>query len=193
MNKFSLSDFISFHKPKDRSLFAIAIDGRGASGKSVLADHIKKLLPGFIILNGDDYFEPVENQIVWGAFNDKRFKHDVIEPLKHGNSFIYRPYNWRSEPHISERLISITEGFCLERCFSFAFDLDWDLKIWVETPKEMCLERGVARESMPHERALAAWRDVWQLAEDAYIQNFNPASKANLVIDGTKPFEEQVV
>ena len=192
MDKFSLRDFISSHKPKNGSFFAIAIDGRGGSGKSVLADHIRRLLPDFTVLNGDDYFEPVENQIVWGVFNDQRFKHDVIEPLKRGSSLIYRPYNWQSEPHISERPISITTGLCLERCFSFALDLDWDLKLWVEAPKAVCLERGVARESVPRERALVAWRDIWQPTEDAYIQDFNPVSKADLVIVGTKPFEEQI-
>ena len=160
MSSFSLGDFIHFHVPKNRRFFAIAIDGRGASGKSALADSIKKLLPDFVELNGDDYFEPVENQVVWGAFNDERFIRDVIEPLKHGNSFVYQPYDWHGKLHISKRPTSITKGFCLERCFSFAFDLDWDLKIWVETPKEVCLERGVARESLPHERALAAWRDI---------------------------------
>ena len=32
--------------------------------------------------------------------------------------------------------------------FRFDFDLDWDIKIWVEAPKEVCLERGLARENM---------------------------------------------
>jgi uridine kinase len=192
MNRFSLGDFLSSHNPKNTRFFTIAIDGRGASGKSVLADHIKKLLPDFVVLHGDDYFEPIENQVVWGAFNDERFIFDVIEPLKHGNSFVYQPYDWHRKQHILKQPTGITRGFCLERCFSFAFDLDWDLKIWVETPKEVCLERGVARESLPHECALAVWRDVWQPAEDVYIQNFHPMGKADLILDGTKPFEEQI-
>jgi len=188
---FSLQRFLHARQPKNGRFFTIAIDGRGASSKSALTEYLKKLLPDFVILNGDDYFEPIDNPDVWGNFNDERFKQDVIEPLKHGNAFTYRPYNWHTEPHISERQITVTKCFCLERCYSFTFDLDWDLKIWVETPKDMCLERGLARESMPHDRALKAWQ-VWQAAEDKYIQAFSPANKADLVIDGTKPFEGQI-
>ena len=154
--------------------------------------YLQKLLPGFTFLNGDDYFEPVKNQIVWGAFNDKRFREDIIEPLKKGSSFIYRPYDWRKEPHITERPVTIKNGFCLERCFSFNFDLDWDSKIWVKAPKEVCLERGLARENMPRERVLKAWR-IWQSAEDEYILKVKPQEIADIVVDGTKPFEEQLI
>lgn len=192
MNSFPLTNFIRTHQPKNGRFFTIAIDGRGASGKSVLADYVKKLLPDFVVLNGDDYFEPVEHQVVWGAFNDDRFQHDVIEPLQHGSHFVYQPYDWHNEPHITKQPITVTNGFCLERCYSFTFDLNWDLKIWVETPKETCLERGVARESIPQEQALVAWRDAWQPAEGAYIAKYHPQALADVVIDGTKPFKEQM-
>ncbi len=187
-----LKDFVSSKEPKNGRFYTIAIDGRGGSGKTVFAEYLKKLVPDFIFLNGDDYFEPVENQIVWGAFNDARFRQDIIKPLQHGNSFIYRPYDWHKEPHISEQPTAITKGFCLERCFSFDFDLDWDLKIWVEAPKEVCLERGLAREHMPRERVLAAWQ-IWQVAEDNYIAQKQPEELADIVIDGTRPFKGQLV
>lgn len=192
MTKFLIDSFLASHTPHNRRFFTIAIDGRGASGKSALAEYIKRLLPDFVVLNGDDYFEPVENKIEWGDFNDERFAYDIIEPLQHDNSFTYRPYDWHTKPHITEKQVTIDRGFCLERCFSFKCDLDWDLKIWVETPREVCLTRGLAREKMPRERVLAAWRDVWQPAEDSYIQSFAPMDKADLVLDGTRPFEEQI-
>jgi len=192
MKVFDLDHYFATYEPNNGRFFTIAIDGRGASGKSALAEYLKKLLPDFVILNGDDYFEPINHQDVRGDFNDERFKQDIIAPLNHGNMFPYRPYDWHAEPHISERQVTVTKGFCLERCCSFTFDLDWDLRIWVETPKDTCLERGLARENMPRDRVLKAWQ-VWQAAEDKYIQDFNPASKAGLVVDGTKPLEEQII
>lgn len=180
------------HAPRNSRFFTIAIDGRGASGKSAFAEYIKQLLPDFVILNGDDYFEPIDHPEVWGDFNNERFEQDVIEPLKHSNTFLYRPYDWHAEPHISEQTVTVTKGFCLERCYSFTFDLDWDLKIWVETPKNICLERGLAREAMPRDKVLKAWQ-YWQAVENKYIQSFDPTNKASLVIDGTEPFEEQVI
>jgi uridine kinase len=187
----SIQEFLATHHPKNGRFFTIAIDGRGGCGKSTLAELLKTKFPDFVVLNGDDYFEPIDDSTVWGEFNDDRFANDVIEPLKSGNSFIYRPYDWHADPHITERKLEITKGFILERCYSFQFDLDWDLKIWVETPKEVCLERGIVREMMPREKVIPAWK-VWQAKEDAYIRDFKPQEKADIVIDGTNPFEEQL-
>ena len=131
----NIQTFLTTNQPKNGRYFTIAIDGRGGSGKTSFAELLKIQLPDFVVLNGDDYFEPIEDPIVWGEFNDERFASDVIQPLKFGNSFIYRPYDWYANPHITERKIRITKGFILERCYAFRFDLDWDLKIWVETPK----------------------------------------------------------
>lgn len=187
-----IQNFLQTHKPKNGRFFAIAIDGRGGSGKSTFTELLKAKLPGFVVLNGDDYFEPTDDPVVWGDFNDERFNHDVIEPLKQGNSFTYRPYDWHTDPHITERNIQVTKGFCLERNYSFKFNLDWDLKIWVETPKEVCLKRGLARENLPLEKTIPAWK-VWQQREDEYIRDFKPQEKADIVTDGARPFEEQVL
>lgn len=191
MNRQRIQGLLAARKPKNGRFFTIAIDGRGGSGKSTFAELLKAELSGFVVLNGDDYFEPGDDPIVWGDFNDERFAHDVIEPLKTQNSFTYQPYDWHADPHITEKNIQVTEGFCLERCYAFKFNLDWDIKIWVETPKEICLERGIAREHMPKDRVLAAW-NIWQQQEDGYIRDFKPQEKADIVIDGTKPFEEQL-
>lgn len=178
--------------PKNRIFYLIAIDGRGGSGKTILSEYLQKLLPDFIFLNGDDYFEPVKNEIVWGKFNNNRFRTEVIKPIKEGEKTVnYRPYNWHTDPHIIDKTIKIQQGVCIERCFSFAFDLGWDLRIWVETPKSICLQRGLEREHMPRDRVLDAW-EAWQTAEDRYIARAKPEEVANIIVDGTKPFEEQI-
>lgn len=184
-------DFFATHQPKNGRFFTIAIDGRGGSGKSTFAELLKTKLPDFTVLNGDDYFEPIKDPIVWGEFNDERFTQGVLQPLKRGNAFVYPPYDWHAEPHIVEEKIAVAKGFCLERCYSLQLGLDWDLKIWIETPKKACLERGLARENMPPEKTIPAWR-LWQAKEDAYIRDFCPQEKADVVIDGLKPFEDQL-
>jgi hypothetical protein len=178
--------------PKNKQFYCVAIDGRGASGKSVLAEHLRGLLPEFLILPGDDYFEPTPHRLEWGDFNDRRFIEDVIEPLRNEPTFLYRPYDWHTEPHITEQRLSAANGFCLERCFSFTFGLDWDLKIWVETPKELCLERALVRENLPKDLVLRVWQEVWQPLEDRYIREHRPKETADVVLDGTQPFETQV-
>jgi uridine kinase len=126
MSPFSLHNFLTTHHPKNGHFFTIAIDGRDGSGKSTFAELLKSKLPGFIVLNGDDYFEPIDDPIVWGKFNDQRFINDVVNPIKHGNTFTYRPYDWHTEPHITKKQITVEQGICLERCQVFTFDLDWD-------------------------------------------------------------------
>ncbi len=193
MKKFSINTFLNSRKPKNGRFYTVAIDGRGGSGKTHLANYLKNLLPDFVFLNGDDYFEPMENDVAWGVFNDKRFIEDVIKPLKTGDNFVHRPYNWHSFPHITEEPIEVKKGVCIERCFSFDFDLNWDLKIWVETPKEICLRRGIAREHMAEEVVIKVWRDVWQPKEDEYIAQYEPQKQADFVIDGTKAFNLQLI
>jgi uridine kinase len=179
--------------PHNGKYYLVAVDGRGGSGKTRLAAYLPNLLKDFTFIEGDDYFEPNDDPRTWGDFNDDRFIEDVIKPLKSGPIFHYRPYDYDNQVILEGRLINIEKGLCLERCYSFAFDLDWDLKIWVETPRDICLERGLARDNdIGMDRALVAWRDVWQPREDVYIHGVNPLKAADIVIDGTRPFDEQV-
>jgi uridine kinase len=177
--------------PKNGKFYLVAVDGRGGSGKTTLSNLLLAVLPEFVLLHGDDYFEPANNGIAWGYFNDKRFVKDVVKPLEAGKGFTYRPYDWHTDPHTSNQQITVEHGLILERGYSFDFPLNWDLKIWVETPREVCLERGLEREHMEIERSKKAW-EVWQKAEDDYVHRFRPQETADLVLDGAKPFSEQL-
>jgi uridine kinase len=68
------------------------------------------------------------------------------------------------------------------------------LGILVNTPREVCLERGISRDMQTgksKEEVLRLWTD-WLDAEDVYFAQGKPQSYANIVVDGTKPFEEQI-
>lgn len=178
--------------PKNGKFYTVAIDGRAGSGKTTFAKELSKLLPEFKFLNGDDYFEPSKSKLVWGSFNDQRFIKDVIKPLQKGSSFAYRPYDWHATPPITTEMITIKDGVCLERCYSFKFELEWDLKIWVEAPRDLCLKRGVARERLPKETVIKTWTEVWQPLEDEYIEKYSPQKSADIIIDGTEAFATQL-
>ena len=185
-------EMVGQKSPKNGKFYTIAIDGRGGSGKTTLAKYMETFLPGFVFLNGDDYFEPANDGVAWGAFNEERFYSDVIRPIQTGvKNFIMHPYDWHAIPHMRDISINISKGICLERSFSFEFKVDWDYKIWVETPKSICLERGLVREHMSKEKSLKAWL-VWQVREDIYINENRPQKTANVIIDGAKPFESQI-
>ena len=189
----NLQEKIYSKPPKNGSYYVIAIDGRGGAGKSTLTEHIATLLPNFTVINGDDYFEPDDTTIAFGSFNDERFIKDVIKPLSDGRKiFEYHPYDKEVNPPIREETLKIDEGVIIERSFSLSFNLDWDLTIWVETPQQLALDRSQERDEMPLDEGLEQWEVVWKPKEEAYFNKVKPLETADIVIDGTKSFSEQV-
>jgi uridine kinase len=194
MKPVSIEELIESKPPKNDKFYLVAIDGRGGSGKTSLTKYLSRLLREFTVINGDDYFEPDDTTIAFGSFNDARFFNDVINPLQRTKTIInFRPYDWDAKPPITERKLHITSGLIIERCFSFAFKLDWDFKIWIDAPKDLALHRGIERDKMPKEEVIRLWEELWQPKEDNYIKDINPLQTADLVIDGTKSFEQQII
>jgi len=189
----SLKDRLLSSPPKNGKYYIIAIDGRGGAGKTSLSMYLQKLLPGFCFVCGDDYFEPVSHPIAWGGYNEERFDRDVIRPLQQTKTDLdYQPYDWVKHPHISDHEIKIDKGVFIDRCYSFSFELNFDLKIWVETPRDITLNRGISRSSMPKEKAELVWRELWKPMEDKYIEDIMPLDTSDIVIAGDKPFENQI-
>lgn len=179
--------------PKNGKFYIVAIDGRGGASKTTLTEYIETLLPDFSVLNGDEYFEPDDNTIAFGSFNDERFEKEVLSQLREEKSeFIYHPYRWGDKEPMSDKNLKITAGSIVERSGSFAFNLNFDFKIWVETPAKLALQRGQERDEMPLEQGYRSWKEVWQPQEDAHFNKVKPLETADIVIDGTRSFEEQV-
>ena len=172
----------------------ICIDGRGASGKTSLAEFLASRLHGFTLVHGDDYFEPHDDPITWGDFNEDRFDADVLRRVRLGDREIpLRPFDFPNGRIGDEQVLAVASGLVIERWFGFSLDVPWDITIWVETPPSLCLARGLARDGgvALGEQARLAWETVWQPREDRYIEAVNPMESADFVVDGTRPFEEQ--
>jgi uridine kinase len=167
----AIHERLTTHLPENGRFYTVAIDGRGGSGKTQLASLLSVRLPSFLIINGDDYFEPLQ---------------------RGSNHVVYQPYDFEHGALRARQEEVIKLGVCIERCFSLGFPIDWDLKIWVETPKEVCLSRGIARGLMPRDCVIAVWEQVWQPREDRYIETIQPRELAYLVIDGTRTFGDQI-
>jgi uridine kinase len=107
--------------------------------------------------------------------------------------FTIRPFDFPKGELGPPNHLNINRGVIIERCFTFELPVDWDIKIWVETPKTICLERGLQREGAKvlGERATTAWSQVWQPRESRYIANLQPLEIADYVLDGTQPFENE--
>jgi len=67
--------------------------------------------------------------------------------------------------------------------------------IFVDTPEEICLNRGIKRDvstGKPQEELEKLWQQ-WLGEENVYFKRDQPKRYADLVIDGTKPFEKQII
>ena len=190
--KVNLLEKLIATQPKVGEITFIAVDGHGGSGKSTLAKILAEKLNAQIIHTDD--FAGWDNPLNWYP---KVIK-EVFEPIANGaKTLSYQPASWwenhHPEPVVNQPVadIMILEGVSSSRK---EFQDYISFSIFVDTPREICLQRGVERDlstGKNKEEITAMW-EKWFEEENVYIQRDNPKENADLVIDGTKPFDEQI-
>jgi uridine kinase len=154
----------------------MAVDGPGGAGKSTFAARLSDALDGMPVVHTDDFAswnEPIE----WWP----RLLEDVLEPLAGGRAARFQPYNWVTRSRDSWIEIDapriILEGVSANR---LAFSPHVAFAIWIETPRQVRLARGLERDgAQMHDQ----W-SVWMAAEDAYIKLEAPDERSDLVVSG---------
>lgn len=160
-----------------RTMF-IGIDGRAGSGKSTLARWLEQEVAGAIVVAVDDFSGPRMAEWDW-----LRFRAQVLDPLSRGQAARYQRWDWDGDVGAEWRDVEpggpvIVEGVSSTRD---EVGVPWDARIWVDTPREICLARGVERDG---ETMRKQWTDVWIPSEDAYIATQTPDLRADIVISG---------
>jgi uridine kinase len=180
-------------KPKVGEITFIAIDGRGGSGKSTLAKWISERLKAEIIQTDD--FANWDNPLSWWPF----LLEQVFQPIKSGAKTIsYARSKWW-ENHFPVPAIDqpVTPVMILEGVGSSRRQLrDYiSLSIFVDTPKDICLQRGINRDnrSGKSERELIRMWEGWFVEEDRYFERDQPKQHADISVVGTKAFEDQLL
>jgi uridine kinase len=179
-------------KPRVGEVTFIAIDGHGGSGKSSLAKLLSQKLDAKVIRTDD--FASWDNTLDWWPVVIER----VFDPIIGGTKLLsYQPTSWWADHHpeaIFDQPVTnlmILEGLSSSRK---EFEDYISFSIFVETPKDTCLVRGVERDvgnGKDKDELTLLW-EKWLAEEDVYLSNHNPKAKADLVIDGTKPFQDQI-
>jgi uridine kinase len=154
-------------------LVLVGIGGHGGAGKSTLANAI----PDAVVVGTDEFWDG-------SGFDLRRLRREVFDPLRAGDSARFASFDWaagqpRGQRDVEPRGVVVVEGVCaLHRMFRD----DYQLRIWVDAPREVRLERGVARDG---EAARSTWEDVWMPREDRYVASDDPVSAADLIVDGS--------
>lgn len=127
----------------------------------------------------------------------KAFINNVIYPVTTGsNSLSYSRAKWWPE-HDPKPIIDqpVTPIMIVEGVGSSRKELrDYmSIKIFVDTPRSICIERGLARDrgmgGKSEEEIVALW-EQWLKWDDEYFAKDNPQSIADTIVDGTKPYDD---
>ncbi len=160
---------------RERTLTLVGIGGHGGAGKSTLAG----LIPDARVVPTDAFWNG-------SSFEIDRIRADVIDPLVAGATARFATWDWAAgRPGATRALepdgLVVVEGVCaLHRELRDAYAV----RIWVDAPEDVRLERGVARDG---EAARSTWLEVWMPSEARYVERDRPVECAHLVVDGTAP------
>lgn len=157
----------------ERPLVLVGIGGRGGAGKSTLAE----ALPGAQVVQTDAFWDGT-------GFDLARLHREVLEPLVRGETARYAAYDWGARAPAGVRTVEpcglvVIEGVCaLHRMFRDAYQV----RVWVEAPRDLRLARGVARDG---EEARSVWEERWMPSEDRYVERDDPIPSAHVIVDGS--------
>lgn len=194
MNKITRDELLTEIKKRITHPFIIGIDGGGGSGKSTLADFIKINLDHVTIIHMDDFYYPASKIIqispyqkkIGADFDWKRLLIQVLLPASKGINGAYQKYDWQKDM-ISDEFNQVPNKGVLvvEGCYSIRKELKhlYNLKIWVDTPRDVRLQRGLNRDGAG---ARTLWEKNWMVAEDIYVKNHRPIEYCDYIIDGLK-------
>ena len=162
----------------------VAIDGSCTAGKTTLTAALEKEYD-CNIFHMDDFFLRPEQRTPeryaepGGNVDYERFRAEVLEPLKTGKPFSYRPFACStftlSEPvQVTPKQLNIVEGtYCLHPYFGDVYDL----KVFLSVGKEIQAERINQRPAFLRRRFFEEWIPM----ETVYFDHFQIRQRCDFV------------
>lgn len=164
----------------------VAVDGRGAAGKSTLAARLQEAVPASAVVHTDDlaWCEPY---FAWG-----HLLLQVLEPLHRGDAVHLQPPTWRA--HGRTGSIDVPAGLELVVVEGVGASQREpaeliDATVWVQSDFAEAERRGIARDieqgvNGDREQTIAFWHE-WMGHELTFLRHQQPWQRASLVVAGT--------
>ena len=169
---------------RSREVVLIGIDGAGGAGKTSLAEYLRNRLKNCAIVQLYDFYSPALQMA-----DLLRLKEQVLAPLHNQREASYQIYDWKAERlsdwhTLKPEVVVIIEGvYALDQTLREYYDL----KVWIEIPADVGMERGVGRDIARDGVDNSDLRkDIWMPLEEKYRNKQKPGQCADFVLDGTQ-------
>ncbi len=165
----------------------VAVDGRGASGKSTLASRLSAAVPASVVVSTDD--------IAWHhsffGWADL-LAVGVLEPARRGDEVSFRPPAWQDRGRVGAIEVPVgQELLIVEGVGAGRRELTelLDAVVWVQSDYEEAERRGIARDvaqgvNGDREQTVAFWHE-WMAEELEFLAQQRPWERACAVVAGT--------
>lgn len=158
----------------------VAVDGPGGAGKSTFAARLSRSFgePHVVPVVHTDDFASWDNQFGWGSL----LQTQVVDPLTRGEPGRFQRYDWVKRRFAEWHEVPVTDVVIVEgvgaaqRLFADAIAMT----VWVETPSDVRLARGIARDG---EESREFWQQ-WIVGEWAHFAADDTRARADLVVVG---------
>ena len=167
---------------RSKEITLIAIDGVGGSGKTTLAELLRKELPNSVIIQLDDFYSPALQ-----TTDVTRLKEQVLLPLHNHHEAKYQIYEWKTNSYSDWHILQPKGIFIFEGVYALDKNIReyYDLKVWINYPADLGFKRGIARDvkrdGMDNTKK---WKNIWMPLEERYINEQEPDKIADYIIEG---------
>lgn len=166
----------------------IGVDGGAGAGKSTFAGYLAEALGAVPVIPMDDF-------LAWDDLTEfwPRMEAQVLEPLFSGKGLRYQMRDWAGDNAgrglKDWRELPFSSTVVLEGIGALRRKLQSRLcyGIWIDTPETLRFQRGIERDKNV-EGAQSLW-ETWTPGEKAFIELERAFERADLVVDGTVPYE----
>ena len=185
-----MNEIVSQLRPHIAQLLAkgrpvvIAIEGNCTAGKTTLAAALEKEYD-CNVFHMDDFFLRPEQRTAeryaqaGGNVDYERFREEVLDKLKTGRPFAYRPFDCSTftlseEIAVQPKQLTVVEGtYCLHPYFGDVYDL----KIFMDISEALQAERVRQRPAFLHDRFFGTWIPM----EKIYFDHYRIRQKCHLI------------